>query len=388
MNAMQPDQPGASPTITRSWAAWVDDQCRIISDAGQWRGIRTVDAHGPNGVLVDLAKPVVSFASNDYLGLTQHPAVKAAAIEAIERWGTGSGASRLVVGSRPIHDDLEARLAEWRGVEAAVLFPTGYAANTGLLAVLGQRGARICSDELNHASIVDGCRMARANGADVRVYPHADVDAIAHELQGAERAVVVTDTVFSMDGDVAPLADIAELCVRSKALLVVDDAHKVFPITDLDDGAFGPMVVRVGTLSKTLGSLGGFVAASRPIVDLVINRARPFIFTTAPSPADAAAASAALDIATSAEGDQLLTRLRAHIDAMRSGHTTPIIPIVMGDERAAMIASAQLLEQGLLVPAIRPPTVAPGTSRLRVALSAAHTADQVARLSRALPALP
>ena len=388
MNAMQLGQPGESPTATRSWAAWIDDQCGIISDAGQWRSIRTVDAHGPNGVLVDLAKPVVSFASNDYLGLTQHPEVKAAAIDAIERWGTGSGASRLVVGSRPIHDDLEARLAEWRGAEAAVLFPTGYAANTGLLAVLGQRGARICSDELNHASIVDGCRMARANGADVRVYAHADVDAIAHELQGAERAVVVTDTVFSMDGDVAPLADIAELCVRSNALLVVDDAHKVFPIPDLDDGAFGPMVVRVGTLSKTLGSLGGFVAASRPIVDLVINRARPFIFTTAPSPADAAAASAALDIATSAEGDQLLARLGAHIDAMRSGHTTPIIPILVGDEHAAMTASARLLEQGLLVPAIRPPTVAPGTSRLRVALSAAHTGDQVARLARALAALP
>jgi 7-keto-8-aminopelargonate synthetase-like enzyme len=148
------------------------------------------------------------------------------------------------------------------------------------------------------------------------------------------------------------------------------------------------MVVRVGTLSKALGSLGGFVAASRPIVDLVINRARPFIFTTAPSPADAAAASAALDIATAAEGDDLLTRLRGHIDTMRPGHTTPIIPIVVGDEHAAMTASARLLEQGLLVPAIRPPTVAPGTSRLRIALSAAHTDDQVAHLSRALPARP
>jgi 8-amino-7-oxononanoate synthase len=375
-----------NPTrAAQTWASWIDDQCRIITGSGRWRTIRTLDAEGHDGVLVESGRPVVSFASNDYLGLTQHPAVKAAAVAAIERWGTGSGASRLVVGSRPIHDELERRLASWRGTEAALVFPTGYAANTGLLAVLGQTGVRVCSDELNHASIVDGCRMARANGADVRVYRHGDVDALAHQLKGADRAVVVTDTVFSMDGDLAPLIEIADLCARSNAVLVVDDAHKVFPIAGLDeDDSLGPAIVRVGTLSKTLGSLGGFVAGSRAFIDLLVNRARPFIFTTAPTPADTAAASAALDIVTSAEGGALVTRLRDHVDTLRPGHPSPIIPIVIGGEDDAVAASSRLLERGLLVPAIRPPTVPAGTSRLRIALSATHTTEQVARLGAAL----
>jgi 8-amino-7-oxononanoate synthase len=370
-----------------TWAEWIDDQCRVIRDAGQWREIRTLDAHGVDATLTPSNRAVTSFASNDYLGLTQHAAVKAAAIAAIERWGTGAGASRLVVGSRPVHDELELRLAAWRKTDAAVVFPTGYAANTGLLAVLGERGVRICSDELNHASLIDGCQMARGRGADVRVYPHLDVQAVDESLRGAARGIVVTDTVFSMDGDIAPVTDLAAVCRHHGALLVVDDAHKVFPVTGLDDGDLSDVVVRVGTLSKTLGALGGFVAGPRALIDLLVNRARPFIFTTAPSPADTAASAAALEVLQSAEGAMLLDTLRERIDQLRPGHPTPILPVLLGDERAALDASARLLEQGLLVPAIRPPTVAAGTSRLRVALSSAHSPDQVGALASALDGL-
>jgi 8-amino-7-oxononanoate synthase len=367
-----------------TWADWVDEQCRVIDEAGRWRSPSTFDAAGPVGIVESVEMPVVSFASNDYLGLTQHPAVKAAAIDAVDRWGTGSGASRLVVGTRPVHHDLERQLADWRGTEAALVFSTGYAANTGLLATLGGPGTLICSDELNHASIIDGCAMARGRGAEVCVYPHGDLDLLGQRLGALEpdrRAVVVTDTVFSMDGDEARLDDLAALCRRHRALLVLDDAHAVFPIdADLD----GAELVRVGTLSKTLGAMGGFIAASTRLVELLVNRARPFIFTTAPTPADTAAAAAALAVVRSDEGDRLRAKLRRHIDAVQPGHPSPIIPIIVGREDAAVAASRRLLDRGLLVPAIRPPTVAPGTSRLRVALSASHTDEQVAGLAAAL----
>jgi 8-amino-7-oxononanoate synthase len=368
-----------------AWPEWVDEQCRLIEQAGRWRRVRTFDAGGPVGTLPASAgqRDVVSFASNDYLGLSQHPKVKAAAIEAIQRWGTGAGASRLVVGSRPVHDDLEAALAEWRGNDAALLFPTGYAANTGTLAALAGPDVVICSDELNHASIVDGCRMARQAGAEICVYPHGDVEAVERMLgaAGSRRAVVVSDTVFSMDGDIAPVEGLAQACARHEALLVLDDAHLVLGAPGVPDGV---EVLRVGTLSKTLGSLGGYVTGRRPLIDLLVNRARPFVFTTAPTPADAAAAHAALDVIRSDEGAQLTRRLADHVRTLRPGHATPIIPVVVGDERAALTTAAELLERGLLVPAIRPPTVPPGTSRLRIALSAAHTADQIAFLASAL----
>jgi 8-amino-7-oxononanoate synthase len=369
------------------WLEWFGQQCEQVAAAGQWREPKAFDAAGTTGRLMASDETVVSFASNDYLGLTQHPRVREAAVEAIERWGTGSGASRLVVGSRPIHTDLEIELADWKGTERAVLFPTGFAANTGVLAVLAEPNTVVCSDELNHASIIDGCALARGRGADVHVYRHADVDHLATLLGGLDRhqrAIVATDTVFSMDGDVAPLDAIAELCRRHGALLLVDDAHAVF---DTEADLSHVVTVRVGTLSKTLGSLGGFVAGPGALVDLVINRARPFIFTTAPTPADTAAGSAALKVVRSPEGDELRHRLRRHIETVKAGHPSPIIPVVVGDEQAALDASAALLARGLWVPAIRPPTVAPGTSRLRIAFCAAHTDAQVATLCLALDEL-
>ncbi len=368
-----------------TWREWAGEESAAIRGAGQWREPRDLDAAGPEGKLAPDGRPVVAFASNDYLGLTQHPAVVAAAHAALDRWGTGSGAARLIVGSRPVHSELEAALAEWKRAERAVLFPTGFAANLGVLATFGGPGVLICSDALNHASIIDGCRMSRS---EVAVYEHADadhVDALLRSRSGAgRRAIVVTDTVFSMDGDVAPVETLAAVCARRGALLVLDEAHAVLgPDPALD----GVDALRVGTLSKTLGSLGGFVAGPAVLTDLVVNRARSYIFTTAPTPADAAAALAALGIVRSEEGARLRARLHAHVERVRPGHPSPIVPVVLGREEDAIRAAEALLDVGLLVPAIRPPTVPPGTSRLRVALSAAHTDDQVDRLARALAAL-
>jgi 8-amino-7-oxononanoate synthase len=372
----------AAPAVT-AWGDRVEAELDAIRAAGRWRQPRDLATHSAMTGAVG-SREVVSFASNDYLGLTHHPAVVAAAHEALDRWGTGTGASRLVVGSRPLHTELEAELAAWKGTDDAVLFPTGYAANLGLLTTLGGTDVTILSDELNHASIVDGSRLARAA---VRIYRHRDLDHLAALLADATGpTLVVTDSAFSMDGDVADLAGLLDLCDRSGALLVLDEAHAVLE-PELPPGAVVP-VLRMGTLSKTLGSLGGFVAGPRPYVDLLRNRARSFIFTTAPTPADTAAALAAVGVVRSAEGAALTRRLRGHVDRLRPGHSTPIVPVVLGDEAAALAAAARLLDRGLLVPAIRPPTVPPGTSRLRVALSAAHTDEQLDALVTGLADLP
>jgi 8-amino-7-oxononanoate synthase len=372
------------------WDVRVDAELDGIRAAGRWRVTRELATTGPVTGVVD-GRPVVTFASNDYLGLTHHPAVVAAAHAALDRWGAGSGASRLVVGSRPLHAELEAELAEWKGTEAALLFPTGFAANLGLLATLGGPGVTILSDELNHASIVDGARLARAG---VRVFRHADLDHLAKLLvdvdgSGDGPALVVTDSAFSMDGDVAAVEALIDLCADHDALLVLDEAHAVLgPELPARRAAHrGVTVLRMGTLSKALGSLGGFVAGPRRYVDVLRNRARPFIFTTAPTPADVGAALAAVRVVRSTEGGALAARLRRHVDRLCPGHPTPIVPVVLGDEAAALAAADRLLDQGLLVPAIRPPTVPAGTSRLRVALSAAHTDAQVDALATALAAL-
>jgi len=389
-----------APVGTGAWAEWLDDRTDAIVRSGQWRTIRSFDAAGPTGRLTDPSgsrarsragsrgetREVTSFASNDYLGLANHPAVAAAAIDAIGRWGTGSGAARLVVGSRPVHHELEAELADWRGTDAALLLPTGFAANLAALTTFGDSHTRIVSDELNHASIVDGCRLARA---DVAVHAHADTDALEAELDradrdGVERTIVVTDTVFSMDGDLAPLGRILDCCRAHGSLLVLDEAHAVLGPSLADYDTDGVDVIQVGTLSKTLGSLGGFVAGRAAHVDLIVNLARPFIFTTAPTPADTAAALAALAIVRSTEGDELRSRLRHHVERLAPGHPSPILPVVVGAEDAAVALATALLDRGILVPAIRPPTVAAGTSRLRVALSAAHTDAQIETLATAL----
>jgi 8-amino-7-oxononanoate synthase len=368
-----------------TWNEWADAETARVRVAGQWRAPRDLDAAGPSGTLAPDGRPVVQFASNDYLGLTQHPKVVAAAHDALDRWGAGAGAARLIVGSRPVHTELERALATWKRAESAVLFPTGFATNLGVLTTFAGPDVLVCSDELNHASIIDGTRLARA---EVAVYPHRDLDALAALLTDrgpGRRVLVVTDTVFSMDGDVADVDTTLALCRDHGALLVIDEAHAVLgPDPDVDPDA---PVLRVGTLSKTLGALGGFVAGPRRLTELVVNRARSYIFTTASTPADAAAALAAVEIVRSQEGDELRERLRRNVDQLREGHPSPIVPVPCGDEQRALELAAALLERGLLVPAIRPPTVPPGTARLRVALSAAHTVEQVRALRVALDEL-
>ena len=360
-----------------SWSAWAGRQCDEVRGAGRWRAPRALDGAGCRGVLD--GREVVSFASNDYLGLTTHPSVLAAAHDALDRWGTGAGSARLVVGSRPVHHDLERALAEWKSASAAALFPSGFMANLAVLSVVAGPGVTVLSDELNHASIIDGCRLARAA---VQVYRHRDLEHVAELLASTPgRVLVVTESVFSMDGDAVDVSALADLCVRFGALLVVDEEHGVlapaWQPTDVD-------VLRVGTLSKALASVGGYVAGPRPLVDLLVNRARPYIFTTALPPADAAAAFAALEVVRSTEGEALRVRLRSLVDRVRPGQPSAIVPVVLGSEDAALAAAARLLDAGLLVPAIRPPTVPAGTSRLRVALCAAHTDAEVDRLVNAL----
>jgi 8-amino-7-oxononanoate synthase len=370
----------------RAWTSWVHGELGAIRAAGRWRAPRAL-AGGEPATKLDDGTAVVSFASNDYLGLSQHAAVVGAAHRALDQWGAGSGSARLIVGARAVHSELEAELAAWKREGAAVLFPNGFAANLGVLTVLGGAGTLLCSDELNHASIVDGCRLARG---DVAVYAHRDLDHLDALLAAAgdRRAIVVTDTVFSMDGDIADIDALAALCARRGALLVLDEAHAVLG-PDVDAATLDACEhIRVGTLSKTLGALGGFAAASRPLADLLVNQARPYIFTTASTPADTAAALAALGVLRSTEGAVLVARLRTLVDRVAGrSHPSPIVPVHCGEEQAALAAAAALLERGLLVPAIRPPTVPVGTARLRITLSAAHTDEQVDRLLAALASL-
>jgi 8-amino-7-oxononanoate synthase len=368
--------------MTGTWSARVGERLDAIRAAGRWRTVRDLDATGAVTGVVD-GQALVSFAANDYLGLTHHPQVLAAAHEALDRWGAGSGAARLIVGGRPVHTELEAALADWKDTEAALLFPTGFGANLGVLSTFGQTDVTVLSDELNHASIIDGCRLSKAT---VRIYRHGDLDHVAALLaETGGLCIVATDTVFSMDGDVVDLDGLVDLAARHEAMVVLDEAHAVLgPDLSGDPDDADVPVLRVGTLSKTLGALGGFVAGPQPYVDLLRNAARPFIFTTASTPADAAAALAALAVLRSPEGDALVATLRSHVERLRPGHPSPILPVVLGDEAAAIKAAQALRERGLLVPAIRPPTVPPGTSRLRVALSAAHTDAQVAALATAL----
>jgi len=353
-----------------TWNTWTNTQLEHVRADNRWREALAIDPSS-----------IVSFASNDYLALSTHPKVCAAAIDAIQRFGAGATASRLVAGTRSIHDELELAIAVWQGTQRALAFSTGYQANLAAMTVFGASDVTIFSDELNHASIIDGCRLANAR---VVVYRHCDVEHLRSLMQAHDgRQLVVTDAVFSMDGDVAPLAALADLCTQRDALLVLDEAHAVMQLPT----ALPCETLRVGTLSKSLGAHGGWIAGSRAMIELLVNRARSFIFTTALAPADTAAALAALRIYTSEEGAALRAHLSALIDMLKPAHPSPIIPFVLGNEHAALAMAARLHEQGIHIPAIRPPSVPIGTSRLRIALSAQHSVPQVATLKRLLSSL-
>lgn len=332
----------------------------------------------------------VQLSANNYLGLTHEPAVLAAALAAVQQYGSGSGGARLTSGSHPLCAALEAELAAWKGTESALVFNTGYMANVGVISSLVGKGDVIFSDAFNHASIIDGCRLS---GATVVVYRHADPQDLAARLAAVPcsgQRLIVTDGVFSMDGDIAPLPALAELARRYQALLCVDDAHAVGVLgggkgTAAHFGLAGAVNVQIGTLSKALAAEGGYVAGSHTLIAYLRNKARSFIFTTAPTPAALAAAQAALRIIRQEPqrirqlktlAAELRQRLQAGGVAVLPG-PTPILPLWVGRAEQALALAAQLRQDGLLVSAIRPPTVAPGSSRLRLTVSAAHTAAQL-----------
>jgi len=367
-----------------------------LKQLGLYRRMRLVS--GPQGPRVVLdGEPVLLLCSNNYLGLADHPRVREAAADAAMRWGVGAGASRLVSGTMTIHRRLEERLAAFKGTETALLFGSGYLANTGVVSALAEPNGVVFSDELNHASIVDGCRLARSQTA---VYRHGDTDHLAALMSeaGDRPKLIVTDSVFSMDGDVAPLPELVDLARSHRALLVVDEAHGTGCMGPGGRGAIaeagleGEVDVVVGTLGKALGAYGAFVACDERMARYLVNRARTLIFSTAPPPPAVAGALAALDLVEAQP--QRVERLQANADALRdelaregfevAGSTTQIVPLIVGDPDLAMAVCEAALERGVFASAIRPPTVPAGTSRLRLAVMASHTKEELRDAARVL----
>lgn len=369
---------------------WVNEILSTIEANGRMRSTRAVVPKSAVDVEVD-GRAVRLFSSNDYLGLSFHDEVRAAAAAAAQELGMGPRGAALICGYSDRHEALESDLAALKGVDAALLFPTGFMANLAALGAVATRESVVFSDELNHASIIDGCRLSRAS---VRVYRHRDLDHLESLLRAcdASRKIIVTDTVFSMEGDLAPLADLVELKARYGAVLITDDAHATLIFGDRGGGLAEAAAVsdqidlQVGTLSKAVGAQGGFIASSRRMRELLVNTARPYIFTTALPVPVVAAARAALDVAT--RDGVLRARLWRRVDdlgrALGLALVSPIAPIVIGDDACAVEASRALLERGFHVTAIRPPTVPVGQARLRVTVSAAHTAADVRDFARAL----
>jgi 8-amino-7-oxononanoate synthase len=340
---------------------------------------------------------LIHFGSNDYLGLAADPRVEAAVAASVSQYGWGSGASPLILGHSKLHQELGRRLAEFEGTESALVFPSGFAANAGAVAALVGTGDVVFTDRNNHASLLDGCRLSRA---DVRAYPHGDWRALARLLDRRSngRRLIVTDSLFSMDGDLAPLAELADLAERYEAMLLIDEAHATGVFGARGSGVAEHMgvedriPVRVGTLSKALGGVGGFVAGSRALVEWLVNRARPYIYSTAAPAAAAAAALAALEIVKQEpERRTVLLQRSAELRARLAGDgwnlgrsASQIIPIVVGDPTRAVGLSSALRQQGLYVPAIRPPTVPEGQACLRISLTSAHTPEMIDNLVAAL----
>ena len=421
--APTPAAPPLPAELPPSWADWCDSTTATLRGADVLRSLRPLNPRAGDSaaVLVDVgtherwmantpsvgdevaaddvcAPPIelALFSSNDYLGLSTHPEVRAAAAAAAAAHGCGPRSSSLVAGFTCLHQELESELARLKEAEAALLLPTGYAANTAVLGALADSpSCAIFSDELNHASIIDGARLAsKGAGAALHVYRHNDMEHLDALLgaSAAPRKLIVSDSLFSMDGDFADCRALAALRERHGALLALDEAHATLVCGDNGGGAaemFGvahAVDVHVGTLSKAFGAHGGFVASSRPLKQLLLSKGRPGIYSTAlPAPA-VAAATAALRAASPTLREQLWANVRDLADAIGTdaSRSSPICPLVVGDERAALAASAALLREGIHVPAIRPPTVPRGTARLRVALSAAHTGSQIASLAAAL----
>ncbi len=389
--------PDSFPLLSR-----LQQQLTQLGEQHLLRRRRTVSTPHAARLTAD-GQPLHAFCSNDYLGLAADARVVAALREGAERYGAGSGASHLISGHSQAHAALEERLADFMSPciadAAALYFSTGYMANLAVLSALAGKGAEIFSEELNHASLIDGARLSRAA---IRICPHRDLAALATMLSAstAQDKLVVTDSVFSMDGNIAPLAELLALCERHGAWLVVDDAHGFGVLGENGRGMLeqlalsSPQLVYIGTLGKAAGVAGAFVGAHATVVEWLVQRARPYIYTTAAPPAVAHALLTSLDIIGSDEGRQRRAQLRQLIGRLRERlalkrwsplpSDTPIQPVIIGDNAQTMAAGAALLARGFWVGAIRPPTVPQGTSRLRITLSAAHTLAQVDALAEAL----
>ena len=374
-----------------------EDELATLSEEGLLRSLRRMES----GQLIysnSDGRKVVNFSSNDYLGLSRDEALVNAACEATRRHGAGSGASRLISGTLPPHHALEEKIAEWKGTQAALSFANGYATAIGVLGAFLTKGDVVILDKLCHASLIDG---ARQSGATLRVYPHNDLnkleDLLGHyrqRLSGSSRLIVVTESIFSMDGDRAPLPDIINLAEQHHALLLLDEAHAVGILGSGGQGLAEKLGIQdrvtfqMGTLGKAIGSGGGYVAASRSWIDLLLNKARPFIYSTAPPPAQAAASLCGIEVITSSRGEALRNRLWSNIsrlaELLGKNPISAIMPVILGTNEAALNASLALLETGYLAPAIRFPTVPRGSARLRITLSAEHTAESIEGLHKNL----
>ena len=371
-----------------------------IRGAGLWRELREIASAQSTRIKLG-GREFINFSSNDYLGLAAHPALTQAAQEALDRFGTGSGASRLICGSLQPHHELEAALAKWQSTEAALVFSTGFAAVQGVLTSLLGQGDVIILDKKAHASMIDAAKLS---GATLRIFHHNNLGNLEKLLQWAAgqggRVLVATESVFSMDGDRAPLAGIVELKERYGAWLMLDEAHAFGLYGPLGqglaaaDGLAGRIEIRMGTLGKAVGAAGGFICGSRQLVDLLVNRARSFIFSTAPSPAVSAAARAGVELIQGAEGESLRGQLWQRVEELMRGieslgwktpvQPSAILPLIIGAEEKALAAMEQLRETGLFIPAIRHPTVSRNEARLRVTLSSSHTGADVRALLDAL----
>ena len=378
---------------------FLDEEIAALKEKGRYRFLRHLSTPQDARIVIE-GKEVLNFSSNNYLGLANHPEVVAALADCAGRYGVGSGSSRLISGHMDVHAELEEAMARFKGSEGCLTFSAGYMANLGILSTLGGPDATIFSDEWNHASIVDGCRLSRAR---VEVYRHTDVTHLEDLLRASSsrRKIVVTDGVFSMDGDIAPLPDLVTVKDRYGAILVVDDAHAAGVLPPRGRGSAdhfglsGRVEILMGTFSKALGTYGAYLCSTRRMVEYFINKCRPFIFNTGLPPAIAGATLASLGILTREPGrlkalweNGRLFRREMEARGRETGSDTAIVPILVGADGDTMAVSRALFDQGVFVHGIRPPTVPEGTGRLRLTLMATHTAEMVrtaaARIDEAL----
>ncbi len=372
--------------------AWIEEELASLREQGLYINIRTIESPQDAWLVVD-GKKVLNFCANNYLGLANHPKLREAAQKAIEKYGVGPGAVRTIAGTMSLHNELERRLAEFKGVEAAITFQSGFNANLATIPALVGRGDVIFSDELNHASIIDGCRLSRA---EIVRYAHADPDDLRRVIaekprDSYRRALIVTDGVFSMDGDIAPLPEIYQIARENDFLLMVDDAHGEGVLGRGGRGIVdhfdlhGKVDIEVGTMSKAFGVVGGVVAGSKLLIEWLRQRGRPFLFSSAMTVPDVAACLAAVDLLE--ESTELVDRLWSNAEYFKKGMNemgfdtgktqTPIVPVMLGDAKLAQEFSRRLFEEGVFAMAIGYPTVPKGKARIRVMNTAAHTRDDL-----------